>query len=129
MVVYPDYITKKDVEEVIESLFSHRIDSLAYDAGVDIEIQVDDYLVPTIIIDTLDETISVDIATNKVVSESTGNPGYEFVPTINTAAFSQTMDLVNHDDIMYRYTKWGNIAKLADEIYCTEYYPLDWFEE
>ena len=128
MIEYPDYVTREEIQSLLEDLFNHNVYNLAEEADAGIEVRIDRDLVPRVKVSTFDDYILVDVETREIVS-SDGNPGYEFIPTINNAGINETFDLLNHDDIVDRFKRWAKIAKFADELYCTEFYPLDYIDE
>lgn len=130
MIQYPEYVTKEDLESILESELS---DFMRYawdnDIEVDMGIRKDRYageFVPFVKIFTGDDYIKVDVET-KYTESQTHEPGFEFVPTINNAGIKDTMDLYNHDEIDDRFKRWAAIAKLANILYCSDFYPLRYF--
>ena len=121
-------MTREDIKMYVESLFSDRIDKLVEKAGCDLTVTVKRDLVPTLRLDTYDDYIRVEFDTHEI-NNSDGYIGYEFIPTVTNAGLNQNMSIEDGEEVEYTFKRWADIAAVAYEIYCTEFWPYEYEEE
>lgn len=127
MINYPENITEEDILDALDSTLE-RVYKLAKDADCNMYTDVDaDEFLPTVVISTGDDLMTVEVETREVESDD-GEEGYEFIPSIDNGGLVDDMNLDNHDELVERFEKWAKIAKLADALYCTEFYPTRYFD-